>query len=86
MENLLEASKLLVVGLSTVFIVLLLIIQGSKLLIKAVNRFAPAEDEAPKQTTSVSAQPVAPAVAKAIEQAVAQMTGGSAEVVKIEKL
>ncbi|MBQ9215015.1 MAG: OadG family protein, partial [Bacteroidales bacterium] len=43
--NFLEALKLLGVGLSTVFVVLLLIIWFGNLLIKAVNKFAPEEEK-----------------------------------------
>lgn len=82
--NILEAAKLLVVGMCTVLFVLLIIIYGSKLLIKAVNKFAPEEEAKP---APAAAQPaVNPSVAKAISAAVSQITGGQAEVIDIKKL
>ena len=84
-STLFEAFKLMVVGMCTVFTVLLVIIGGGKLLIKAVNRFAPEEEPVDKK----AAQPqntVSPSVAKAIEKAVAQLTGDQAQVIEIKKL
>lgn len=84
-STLLEALKLMVVGMSTVFLVLLIIICGGKLLIKAVNRFAP-EDEPVENKASNLKTAVSPSVAKAIEKAVAQLTGDQAQVIEIKKL
>lgn len=83
-SNIVEALKLLVVGLGTVFVVLLIIIEGGKLLIKAVNRFVP-EDES-EQAKAANVAEVSPAVAKAIDAAVSQITGGQAKVIDIKKL
>lgn len=83
-SNIVEALKLLVVGMGTVFAVLLIIIEGGKLLIKAVNRFVP-EDES-EQAKVASVTDVSPAVAKAIDAAVSQITGGQAKVIDIKKL
>ena len=44
-SNILQALMLLVVGMSTVSIVLTIIILGGKLLIKAVNNFLPEEEK-----------------------------------------
>lgn len=81
--NLIEALKLLVVGMCTVFVVLIIIIEGGKLLIKAVNKFVPEEEAKPSQATAETI--ISPAVAKAIAAAVSQATGGQAEVVEIKK-
>lgn len=82
-DNLIEALKLLVVGMCTVFVVLMIIIEGGKLLIKAVNKFMPEEDT---KSAPTEAQPVvSPAVSKAIIEAVNQATGGQAEVIEIKK-
>ena len=43
MENFLEALQLMVIGMATVFSVLLLVIYLGNLLIKAINKFAPEE-------------------------------------------
>ncbi len=84
-SNILEALKLLVVGMGTVFVVLLIIIEGGKLLIKAVNKFVPEESDAAKK--DVSAQPsISPAVTKAISAAIDQVYGGQAQVLDIKKL
>lgn len=81
--NLIEALKLLVVGMCTVFVVLAIIIEGGKLLIKAVNKFVPEEEAKPSQ--AAAATTISPAVAKAISEAVSQATGGQAEVIEIKK-
>ncbi len=83
-SNLLEALKLMIVGLTTVFSVLLIIIYGGKLLIKAVNKIAPEEE--PKKVPQPVQNTVSPAVARAIESAVNKATNGKSVVVKIEKL
>lgn len=85
MDNLFEAVKLLIVGLTTVFAVLLIIIYGGKLLIKAVNKFIPEEEPVLAKQVSAAPQAVSPQVAKVIEEAVNQITGGSGQVIKIEK-
>ncbi|MCQ2375283.1 MAG: OadG family protein [Salinivirgaceae bacterium] len=81
--NVLEALKLLCVGLTTVFVVLLLIIMLGNSLIAFVNRFIP-EDEKPIAKQAPSA--ISPKVANAIAAAVAQLTGGQGKVEKIEKI
>lgn len=70
------------VGLSSVFVVLLIIIFMGNGLISIVNKFCPEEEVAPK---SASASAVSPDVAEAISKAVAQLTGGKGKVEKIEK-
>jgi oxaloacetate decarboxylase gamma subunit len=77
-----EALLLLVVGMGTVFVVLLLIIFLSGLLVKALNRWAP-EAEVPaavKKAAEIPARTVA-----AITAAIASATNGKAQIVKIEK-
>ena len=64
---------LMLVGMCTVFVILLIIIWLSTLLIKAVNKFAP--------TVSLEEDSV-----KAINIAVEKLTGGKGKVMKIEKL
>lgn len=88
MENIGLALQLMVVGMATVFIILLIVIQLGKWLIQAVNKFAPPEKATPKM-------PVRPATTQAtvdtqtkaiIEAAVNQLTGGKGHVSKIERL
>ncbi len=78
----------MIVGMITVFAVLIIIIQLSNLLIKIVNRVAPEEDvkhaKAVKASTGVV--PVAPDVAEAISQAIAKITGGKGVVAGIKRL
>lgn len=81
-----EALKLMGIGLSTVFVVLILIIQFGKLLIKLVNRFAPEEDKPQKADAAMSPAAIAPDVQQAIAKAVAQITGGLGRVEKIERI
>ena len=86
-SNLLEALKLLGVGLSTVFVVLLLIIGFGNLLIKAVNKFVPEEEvPAKKPVAQNTSAAIDPAVQQAIEVAVQQLTAGKGRVEKIQRL
>lgn len=82
MENFQEALALMGIGMATVFTVLLLIIFLGKLLIAAVNKFAPEEEKS--QPKAMPAK-VSPQIAKAIETAVQMITGGKGKVEKIEK-
>lgn len=82
MENIGVGLMLMVVGMATVFVILLIVIYLSKYLITVVNKVAP--EETPK----------APAVAPtadtgamdAIKAAVEILTAGKGQVIKIEKL
>lgn len=81
-SNILQALMLLVVGMSTVSIVLTIIILGGKLLIKAVNNFLPEEEK-----SAPAAQPsLSPAVSKVISAAVDKVTCGQAEVLDVKPL
>jgi oxaloacetate decarboxylase gamma subunit len=88
MENLTpmqQALMLMIVGMGTVFVILILIINLSKVMIALINRFAP--EEAPKKAPAVATQAapaVNPSVAEAIRKAVAQIAPG-AKVVDIRK-
>ena len=80
------ALLLMIVGMGTVFIILILIINLSKLLIVAINKFAPEEAPAAKKVAAAAA-PVAaiPAnVEAAIREAIKQVAPG-AMVTKVEK-
>ena len=84
--NFLEALKLLGVGLSTVFVVLLLIIWFGNLLIKAVNKFAPEEEKTVKAVADNAPLAIEPGVQQAIDLAVQQLTNGKGKAVKIQRL
>ena len=88
MENLPEAFKLLVVGMLTVFCILLIVIYFGKLLISLVNKFAPEEAPATKTSTlkSPSAAPVDAQTMSIIQAAISQITGGKGKVTKVEKI
>ena len=86
-SNLMEALKLLCIGLTTVFVVLLLVINFGKLLIKVVNKIAPEEEQQPKAAApAASPAAIAPDVQQAIAKAIDQLTGGMGRVEKIERI
>jgi oxaloacetate decarboxylase gamma subunit len=71
----------MIVGMGTVFVILILIIYLSKGMIQLINRLAP--EEAPRKAAP-AAPTVTPAVAEAIRKAIAQVAPG-AKVVDIQK-
>lgn len=81
------ALQLLVVGMITVFLVLLIVINLGKLLIWAVNKWAPEETVAKKAAPVAKAVASIDATTKAIIDAtISQITGGKGRAAKIEKL
>lgn len=86
MENLETALLLMVVGMSTVFIILLIVIYLGKLLISIVNKYAPAEEVPIKQQQAKAPTPISGQILAAITAAVNVVTQGKGKVVKIEKL
>lgn len=85
MENIQEALQLLVVGMVTVFVILLIVINLGKLLIKLVNKYAPAE-EVKKKNAAPTPQVIDAKTKSIIEAAVKQISAGKGRVVKIEKI
>lgn len=88
MENIQTGLLLLVVGTTTVFAILLLVIYLGKGLIFLVNKYAP---QMPAQVlsrpaASASQATVSPRTTAAIVAAVSLATRGEGKVVKIEKL
>lgn len=85
-DNLFESLTLMGVGIATVFVVLLLVINLGNVLILAINKFLP--EEAPKQSAAsgASASVVDPNVAMAINLAISKLTGGKSKAEKIEKI
>jgi len=87
MENLSEALGLLVVGMTTVFVILLIVIYLGKALIALVNKYAPAEEHGKKTAALASALQSVDATTKSvIAAAVSQLTGSKGKVNKIEKI
>lgn len=74
----------MLVGMSTTFLILLIIIYLSNLLIALVNRVAP--EEAPKKKATPVAGAANADAMDAIKAAVNILTAGKGQVVKIEKL
>lgn len=77
------------VGMTTVFAILLIVINLGKGLIVLVNKYAPEEMVVKKQVTPQRQAPAAGIpnqTTAAIVSAISVMTGGKGKVVKIEKL
>ncbi len=100
MENLALALQLLVVGMLTVFAILLIVIYGSKALITIVNQVAPEVESNRKQkmavqtaaailTQEVSTPQTATidaATMEVLQQAVAQITQGKGRLLQATKV
>lgn len=84
MENIGTGLLLMVVGMCTVFLILLIVIWLSRFLITVVNRIAP-EEEPKKKAVAGGASTDAGAM-DAIKAAVEILTAGKGQVIKIEKL
>ena len=100
MENLVFAFQLLIVGMLTVFVILLVVIYGSKLLITIVNQIAPEGESVRKTKMAVNnsaailtPEPAVPTAAaidaptmELLQQAVAQLTGGKGRITEAVRL
>ena len=81
MENLGIGLQLLVVGMLTVFAILLIVIYGGKLLIKVVNAIAPEEVAQAKKTVAQATPGAVDAPTMAVlQEVVKQLTGGKGRV------
>lgn len=86
MENIETALLLMVVGMATVFVILLIVIYLGKLLIALVNKYAPEEAVPVKKETPRSPAPVPGNILAAITAAVNVVTQGKGKITKVEKL
>ncbi len=87
MENISLAFQLMIVGMVTVFIILLVVIQLGKGLIKLVNKLAPEETAAPQKAASRQQPAGIDARTQAvINEAVNRITGGKGRISKIQSL
>lgn len=89
MENFELGLLLLFVGMTTVFVILLIVIYLGKVLIILVNKYAPEEVVVRKQPSSNSAESPSSlpgSTLAAIVSAVGVATEGKGKVVKVEKL
>lgn len=84
MSNLGFGLQLMLIGMLTVFVILLIVIFGSRLLISVINRIAPAE-QAPAKASSGGAS-AGSDVDAVLQEAVAALTGGRGHIVKVTKL
>ncbi len=84
MENFELGLLLMVVGMVTVFLILLIVIWLSQLLISIVNKVAP--EEAPKKKNTSSGASTDAGAMDAIKAAVDILTAGKGQVIKVEKL
>ena len=82
MENLNIALLLMVVGMATVFAILLIVIYLGKAMIALVNKYAPEEAVAAKKEPA----PIPANIMAAISAAVAVVTHDKGKVTKVEKL
>lgn len=82
------ALQLMVVGMLTVFAILLIVIGLGTLLIKLVNKYAPEEvtSQKPVAAAQSAVQQVDATVKAVIDAVVAQITGGKGHTEKITKL
>ena len=85
MENLGIGFELMIVGMSTVFLILLIVIWGGKLLIKVVNKIAPEEIATPKKGAATSAV-VDGGTMAILQQVVSQITGGKGHVSSAKRI
>lgn len=81
MNNLANGIQLMLIGMVTVFIILTIVIYGSKLLITIINRLAPEEPERAKGKEASGTVPTA-----ILEAAVAQITAGTGKIIKITEI
>ena len=87
MENLGTGLQLMIVGMCTVFIILLIVIYGGKLLIGLVNMIAPEEVAAAKKMVKSQTSPEVDAPTMAVlQEVVKQITGGKGQVASEKKL
>lgn len=85
MENLNTAFLLMVVGMATVFAILLVVIYLGKALIALVNKYAP-EEVAPAKAVTNGPAPIPANIMAAISAAVAVVTHDKGKVAKVEKI
>lgn len=83
MENLNIALLLMVVGMATVFAILLIVIYLGKAMIALVNKYAPEETAAAKKEGPAA---IPANVLAAINAAVAVVTHDKGKVTKVEKM
>jgi oxaloacetate decarboxylase gamma subunit len=87
MEHMTLGLQLLIVGMLTVFAILLIVIFGGKLLIKFVNMVAPEEVASAKKKVATTATGVVDSSTMAIlQEVVKQITGGKGRLESAKKV
>jgi oxaloacetate decarboxylase gamma subunit len=86
MENLGIGLELMIVGMTTVFLILLVVIYGGKLLIRVVNRIAPEEVQKARQTVAAQSGSADPAAMAVLGEVVKQLTGGKGRITSVKKI
>lgn len=84
MGNLTFGLQLMLIGMLTVFVILLIVIFGSRLLITIINRIAP-EEQVPEKAVA-GASSLGGDVDAVLKEAVAAITGGKGHIVKVTEL
>ncbi|MCQ2145654.1 MAG: OadG family protein [Bacteroidales bacterium] len=72
--------QLMLIGMVTVFMILMIVIYGSKLLISVINKIAP-EEVKKEKSSSEGEVPMA-----ILQEAVAQLTGGKGHIVNLTRI
>jgi len=88
-ENISQALLILVIGMLTVFVILSLVVLTGNILIRLVNKFAPAAPVKGMKKLGLrlkQPQAIAPAKLAAITAAVQIVTKGKGKIQKIEKI
>ena len=87
MEHMTLGLQLLIVGMLTVFAILLIVIFGGKLLIKFVNMVAPEEVVSAKKKLATTATGVVdPSTMAILQEVVKQVTGGKGRLESAKKV
>ena len=87
MEHMTLGLQLLIVGMLTVFAILLIVIFGGKLLIKFVNMVAPEELASAKKKLATTATGVVdPSTMAILQEVVKQVTGGKGRLESAKKV
>ena len=85
MDNIGLGVQLMIVGMSTVFMILLIVIWGGKLLIKTVNKLAP-EATVPAKAAAATPTAVDSNTMAVLQQVVSEITGGKGHVASAKRI
>lgn len=86
MEYLGVGLQLMIVGMCTVFVILLIVIFGGKLLINVVNKIAPEEVATAKKAVATQIGTVDTSTMAVLQEVVKQLTGGKGHVESAKKI